>query len=158
MSKRLGARHHVILTVSDLERSSEWYCRVFGLSVVSTHLNVGPPYLHENKYNGLFDLANLAYVVGLTEHAAPVQGPFDARRLGLDHFGLEVPDLADLHDWTRHLDALGIPHSGVVHAPYIDVVNLHDPDGIAIELAVINTDYWVPLVTSALERVAAGSV
>jgi glyoxylase I family protein len=150
MTRRLGQRHHTILTVSDLDRSTEWYCRTFGLTVVSTHLNVGPPYLHDNQYNGLFDLSSLSYVVGLTQHAEPVAGAFDPRRTGLDHFGLEVPDLTALQEWVRHLDDLGIEHSGIVSAPYIDVVNLRDPDGIAIELAVLNMDFWIPLVSSHL--------
>ncbi len=153
MTGRLGSRHHVILTVTDLDRSTEWYCRVLGLTVVSTHLNVGPPYLHDHKYNGLFDLKTLSYVVGLTEHADPLVSTFDERVVGLDHFGIEVPDLDELDAWVRHLDDLGVKHSGVVHAPYIDVVNFRDPDNIAIELCVINTDFWVPLVTSKLAEV-----
>lgn len=155
MPPSLGTRHHAILTVRDLERSSAWYCRVFGLTVVSTHLNVGPPYLHENKYNGLFDLRTVSYVVGLTEHADPVDSTFDERVVGLDHFGIEVPDLAELRAWVRHLDELGIDHSGIVHAPYIDVVNFRDPDGIAIELCVLNEAFWVPLVTATLAAGAA---
>lgn len=150
MSRRLGSRHHVILTVSELGRSTDWYCRVLGLTVVSTHLNVGPPYLHDNKYNGLFDLTTMSYVVGLTEHADPLVGTFDERHVGLDHFGLEVPVLADLHNWAVHLDQLGIEHSGVVAAPYIHTVNFRDPDNIAIELCVINEEFFIPLVTSML--------
>lgn len=150
VSRRLGSRHHVVLTVSDLERSTEWYCRVFGLTVVSTHLNIGPPYLHDNKYNGLFDLSTLSYVVGLTEHAHPLASTFDERHVGLDHLGLEVPDVAGLHEWQKHLDALGIEHSGVVSAPYVTVLNLRDPDNIAIELCVINEEFFAPLVTSVL--------
>ena len=150
MPTRLGQRHHTILTVSDLEHSTDWYCSLFGLTVVSTHVNVGPPYFNENKYNGLFDLTTLSYVVGLTAHADAVVSTFDERRVGLDHFGLEVPTVADLHEWTRRLDSLGIEHTGVVHAPYIDVINLRDPDNIAIELCVVNSDFWVPLVTSKL--------
>lgn len=155
MPGRLATRHHVILTVSDLDRSTEWYCSVLGLTVVSTHVNVGPPYLHDNKYNGLFDLSTLSYVVGLTEHANPLDSRFDERHVGLDHFGIEVPDLTELHVWVQHLDELGIEHSGIVNAPYIDVVNFRDPDNIAIELGVINNDFWVPLVTSKLADAGA---
>jgi catechol 2,3-dioxygenase-like lactoylglutathione lyase family enzyme len=158
MPGRLGTRHHVVLTVTDLDRSSEWYCRLLGLTVVSTHVNVGPPYLHDNKYNGLFDLSTMSYVVGLTQHADPLVSTFDERVIGLDHFGIEVPDLTELHAWVRHLDELGIKHSGIVNAPYIDVVNFRDPDNIAIELCVLNNDFWVPLVTAKLADAAAVSL
>ena len=150
MPVRLGRANHVNLTVSDLARSTEWYCRVLGLTVVSDHENVGPPYFNDNTYNGLFDLTTMSYVVGLIQHRDPVAGPFDERRVGLDHFALEVPERADLDDWVTRLDELGVPHSGVVEAPYAHVVNLRDPDGIALELYVLVMDFWTDLVTRRL--------
>ncbi len=146
MSPSLAGNNHVNLTVSDLERSTEWYCRVFDLTVVSNDENIGPPYFTDVAYNGLFDLATLSYIVGLIQHRDPVPGSFDARRVGLDHFGLQVPEADDLPAWARHLDDLGIAHSGVVHSPYADVISFRDPDGIALELSWSNLDFWVPLV------------
>ena len=144
---RLAGTNHVNLTVTDLQRSTEWYCRTFGLTVVSTDENIGPPYFTDVLYNGLFDLTTLSYVVGLIQHRDPIDDAFDARRPGLDHFGLQVPDAADLQEWVEHLDDLGIPHSGVVHSPYADVISFRDPDGIALELSWTNLEFWVPLVT-----------
>ena len=149
MSPSLAGNNHVNLTVSDLERSTEWYCRVFGLSVVSNAENIGPPYFTDAAYNGLFDLTTLSYIVGLIQHHDPLPGSFDARRVGLDHFGLQVPEADDLPAWAQHLDDLGIAHSGVVHSPYADVINFRDPDNIALELSWTNLDFWVPLVGRA---------
>jgi catechol 2,3-dioxygenase-like lactoylglutathione lyase family enzyme len=91
---RLTGTNHVVLTVSDLDRSTGWYCRVFGLTPVSDHENVGPPYFTDVAYRGLFDLRTTSYVIGLVQHPDGVSGPFDERRLGLDHFGLQVPERA----------------------------------------------------------------
>ncbi len=134
------------LTVSDLKRSSDWYCRILGLTVVSNHENVGPPYFNTDTYNGLFDLTTLSYVVGLVQHPDGLAGDFDERRVGLDHVGFQVPNRSDLDDWVRHLDEQSVPHSGVVAAPYADVVNFRDPDGIALELSVAKMDFWADLV------------
>jgi catechol 2,3-dioxygenase-like lactoylglutathione lyase family enzyme len=149
MAKRLTGTNHVNLTVSDLERSTEWYCRIFGFTVVSDQENTGPPYFSDDLYRGLFDLTTFSYGVGLIQHPDGIEG-FDHRRAGLDHFGLQVPEIDDLHDWVAHLDALGVPHSGVVHALYADVVNFRDPDGIALELSVANEEFWTQLVTKKL--------
>lgn len=151
MSRRLAGTNHVNLTVSDLDRSTDWYCRVFGLTAISNHENIGPPYFTDVAYNGLFDLTTLSYVVALIQHPQVIEG-FDPRRTGLDHFGLQVPDAADLPEWAAHLDEQDVPHSGIVHAPYADVINFRDPDGIALELSAINLDFWTTLVSGFIEQ------
>jgi catechol 2,3-dioxygenase-like lactoylglutathione lyase family enzyme len=79
MPRRLAATNHVNLTVSDLDRSTEWYCRVLGLSVVSTTENIGPPYFTDVTYYGLFDLSTSSYVVGLIQHPDALPDDFDAQ-------------------------------------------------------------------------------
>ena len=150
MPRRLAGTNHVTLTVTDLDRSTEWYCRVFGLTVVSTHENIGPPYFTDVTYRGLFDLTTLSYIVALVQHPQVVEG-FDPRRVGLDHFGLQVPDAADLPEWAAHLDEQGVERSGIVQAPYAEVINFRDPDGIALELSAINHEFWTRLVTSSID-------
>ncbi len=123
MPRRLAGTNHVALTVTDLDRSTEWYCRVFGLTVVSTDENIGPPYFTEVSYRGLFDLTTLSYIVALVQHPQVVEG-FDPCRVGLDHFGLQVPDVADLPEWAAHLDDQGVERSEIVRAPYAHVDQL----------------------------------
>ena len=149
MPTRLAGSNHVNLTVSDLAGSTAWYCRIFGLSVVSTHDNTGSSAFTDVFYNGLFDLSTYSYVVGLIQHRDPIGGTFEPRRLGLDHFALHVPQRSDLDDWVAHLDDNGVPHSGILSAPYADVINFRDPDGIALELSVAKLDFWQPLVLSS---------
>ena len=151
MSARLVGNNHVVLTVADLERSSRWYCEVFGLEVVSNHENVGPPYFTDVRYNGLFDLATFSYVVGLVQHQDGPAGKFDERRAGLDHVGFAVPERADLADWVERLDSLSISHSGITEAPYASAVSFRDPDGIALELNHVKVDFWANLLSSPRE-------
>lgn len=150
MPTRLAGSNHVNLTVADLETSTAWYCRVLNLVVVSDQTNIGPPYFTDVAYHGLFDPTTWSYVVGLIQHPAAIPGPFDERRAGLDHVGFAVPTRSDLDDWARHLDAQGVMHSGVVSAPYAQAINFRDPDNIALELSVINGDFWLSLVEKVL--------
>ena len=149
MPVRLTGSNHVNLTVRDLEASTAWYCRVLGLTPVSNSDNIGPPYFTDVLYRGLFDLATLSYVIGLIQHRDPLDEAFDARRVGLDHIGFQVPEAGDLEDWARHLDEQEVGHSGIVRAPYATVISFRDPDGIALELSAIEMDFWLPLVGQA---------
>ena len=149
MPARLAGNNHVNLTVSDLQRSTSWYCRVLGLVVVSNQTSIGPPYFTDVAYNGLFDPTTWSYVIGLIQHPVGLPGSFDERRVGLDHFGLQVPERADLDDWATRLDEHDVSHSGIVNAPYAEVISFRDPDGIALELSFTKLDFWAGLVVQA---------
>jgi glyoxylase I family protein len=148
---RLTARHnginHVVLTVSDLDRSTAWYCDLFDLSVVSTEENIGPPYFTDVRYRGLFDLDTMSYVIGLAEHRDGSPPTFDATRIGLDHCGFGVAQRVDLDDWVGRLDDRQIPHSGIIDALYATVVSFRDPDGIALELSFVRFEFWGDLIS-----------
>jgi len=62
--------------------------------------------------------------------------PFSELRIGLDHLELLVDDRGDLDEWTEHLDAHGVVHSGVKFAPASKsaMVTFRDPDNIQLEL------------------------
>lgn len=149
MAARLTGTNHVALTVTDLDRSSAWYCDLLGLTVVSNDKNVGPPYFSDVRYHGLFDLTTFSYVIALHEHPGGSDGSFDARRVGLDHIGFHVPERSDLDEWIARLDERKIEHSGLVEAPYATVVSFRDPDDIALELTHVNLDFWVNLFGEA---------
>jgi catechol 2,3-dioxygenase-like lactoylglutathione lyase family enzyme len=150
MAARLVGTNHVALCVTDVDRSADWYCELLGLTVVSNERNVGPPYFTDVRYRGLFDLTTLTYVIALHEHPQGAQGPFDPRHLGLDHIGFSVPEREDLDDWVSRLDAKGVPHSGIIEAPYATVVPFRDPDDIALELIHPKVDFWAGLVNGVL--------
>lgn len=145
---RLARSNHVNLTVTDLERSVNWYCEVLGLIVAADETTVEPATDAAIRYRSLFDPETMSYVVGLIQHPDGDGSRFDERRTGLDHFAVHVPEATDLEDWARHLDEVGIEHSGIKRAPYEDVITLRDPDDIQLEICWPNTPWWTQHLTT----------
>jgi len=116
---------HVALTVTDLGRSVPWYEALFG----------SKPVLDEDT--GPF--RHVVWLVGGTLvglHQFPDQtagGPFDERRVGLDHLAFACANRKDLQDWEVRLNQLGIANGGVVDASYGSGLSFRDPDNIALE-------------------------
>lgn len=117
---------HVDLSVSDVDASAEWYCRILGLR--NLHRSVlehrtGVVLLHEAT--GL--------IVGLNQHdVAPIER-FDERNLGLDHIGFGVTDRDELDEWEARLAELGVEHSPVADTPVGSALVFRDPDNIQLE-------------------------
>jgi catechol-2,3-dioxygenase len=123
---RFNGVAHVSLTVSDLERSREWYGRVFGWQCVMEGAGEGAKFA--------VGAVPGAPLVGLQEHAATGSELFDPNRVGLDHLALAVDSPEELDSWEHRLTDLGVTHDAVEHTPYGHVLNLKDPDGIALEI------------------------
>lgn len=96
---------HIDLTVTDVERSVQWWEEVMGFKLVAQSETPGYKVWNVVHPSGL--------AIGLMTHSNPVTDRFDERAVGLDHFALRVPDRAALEAWVMHLDDLGIEHSGV---------------------------------------------
>lgn len=117
---------HVALTVSDLGRSVAWYQRLFDAEPVLDE-DTGP-YHHVVWMLG-------GTLLGLHQHSKPASTePADELRPGLDHVAFACPDRAALEAWAERLDALDIPHGGIVDAPYGSGLSFRDPDNIPLEL------------------------
>src|SRR6266511_2596143 len=58
---------------------------------------------------------------------------FSEFRVGLDHVSFGCADRAELQNWARRLDELGVEHGGIKDASYGSGVSFRDPDGIALE-------------------------
>ena len=127
--------HHFSPTVSDVEKSADFYSRVFGLERLPATF---PHHAdEEGGYAVLLLDPRTGLFIGLHTHRAHVDGAFDERRTGLDHLAWGVAEHGDLDTWTAWLDELGIEHSGVIDKgdpiPYSTVV-FRDPDNIQLEL------------------------
>lgn len=127
--------HHFSPTVSDVERSADWYARVFGLERLP---RVAPHHGdEEGGYAVLLVDPRSGLLFGLHHHAQLEPGEFDERRVGLDHIGWGVEGREELEAWAHWLDSLGVPHSGIIDkdgpAPY-SVIVFRDPDNIQLEL------------------------
>jgi len=126
--------HHFSPTVSDVERSADWYSRVFGLQRLERE-----PRHHHDEGGGyavlLVDPAT-GLLIGLHHHSGFHGGSFDERRAGLDHIAWGVASRDDLNAWAQWLTALNVEHSGVINmttANYSCIV-LRDPDNIQLEI------------------------
>lgn len=118
---------HVAVTVRDLSVSTPWYRALIGAD----------PVLDEDTDAGfhhtVFALDN-GTLFGLHQHsAAPSAEPFSEHNVGLDHVAFGCVSRAELENWARRLDDLGIDNGGVVDAHYGSGLSFRDPDGITLE-------------------------
>jgi glyoxylase I family protein len=115
---------HVQLQVRDVAASERWYTAVFGMD----RLAADP----DGTYVALRHPPSRVVIV--LSRRGDVAGDESA----LDHLAFGVRDEVELREWADHLASLGIEHPGV--APELDnlTLQLHDPDGISIELVTRN--------------------
>jgi glyoxylase I family protein len=119
--------HHVTLTVTDPERSAQWYEALLGPAAVVRR--EGPTWVRVRLQwpTGL--------IIGLTRHEgkADPADRFDHTRVGLDHVGLDCGSEAEVRAWLARLDELGVGHGPLEDVPYGWAVTARDPDDIPIE-------------------------
>ncbi len=120
------AVHHVALTVTDLESSARWYERLLD----------SKPVLDEEAggfYHKVYALGGTLF--GLHSHSATDASDRHSEfRPGLDHVSFGVANRAELEQWEKRLDELGISHGGIVDAHYGSGLSFRDPDNITLEL------------------------
>ena len=123
----ITALHHVAVTVSDIEVSGPWYRALIGADpVLDEHTDGGFRHLVWAFGNGT--------LFGIHQHDRAISpGEFTEFRAGLDHVGFGCETRAELQQWARRLDDLGIAHGGVVDAHYGSGLSFRDPDGVALE-------------------------
>ena len=135
----VGPIHHLRLTVTDLNRSREFYTQVLSFQVA---VEAPPPADHPE--HGLVDealqggivLINGNMLMGLRP-AAPSGDQFSENRVGLDHLSFSVSSRADLERAVKILDAWDVPHGEIKDlgsAFGLCVLAFRDPDNIQIEL------------------------
>lgn len=130
---RIHGFTHVSLSVADLDRSLAFYRDLLHL-----------PVLAEPFEGTAFAGREAMLVVGrgalcLQEHRENGGERFDPARTGLDHLAFAVDGVASLHGLATRLTDAGVPHSGVKPiAGYGQFVEVRDPDGIQVELHVLD--------------------
>lgn len=124
---------HVRLTVTDIERSRQFYESVFGWPVL-VEVPENADDATRNRlgflYGGvIYDLGGA--LLGLR----PVsEDRFDEDRTGLDHIAFRIGTKSELDDAATHLDELGIAHEPVKDIGPTYILEFRDPDNIALEL------------------------
>lgn len=122
-----GAVNHIALTVTDRDRSREFYVNVLGFQFI---MEFGPKYL----------LSNNSVILALNPAPDPARAikndRFDESRIGLDHVSFNVASHADLEDAVKVFDERGISHGEIkdLGGLGIYVLAFRDPDNIQVEL------------------------
>ena len=116
---------HVAVTVSDINRSRDWYNTLLGSKPLLDE-DTGPFHHVVWRMGGT--------LLGIHQHAGkPVEGPASEFAAGLDHIGFGCASRAELEQWEARLNELGITHGGIVDAPYGSGLSFRDPDNIPLE-------------------------
>jgi glyoxylase I family protein len=125
--------HHVRLTVTDIERSRQFYENVFGWPVALEVPDDADEHTRETLwflYNGvIYHTGDM--LVGLRPVGAD---GFDENRTGLDHLAFRLGTKAELDDAADHLDGLGIAHEPIKDIGAMYILEFRDPDSVALEL------------------------
>ncbi|OBI88113.1 VOC family protein [Mycobacterium asiaticum] len=124
---------HVRLTVTDIERSRQFYESVFDWPVL---IEI-PENADEKLRNRLgFLFGGVIYDMGggLLGLRPVATDRFDENRVGLDHLAFRVASKDELDAAATHLDELGIAHGPLKDIGPSYILEFRDPDNIALEL------------------------
>lgn len=122
------AVHHLTLTVSDLQRSCEFYSAVLGFQVA---VDLGYRYIMSN--------GKALMAISLPPDGKKAQNGdrFNENRIGLDHISFSVDSRADMEEALSLLDQKGVEHGEIRDLGPdlgIYVMAFRDPDHIQLEL------------------------
>jgi catechol 2,3-dioxygenase-like lactoylglutathione lyase family enzyme len=122
------AVHHLTLTVSDLQRSCEFYSSLLGFQVA---VDMGYRYIMSNGK------ALLAITLPSDTKQAHNDDAFSENRIGLDHVSFSVDSRPELEDAVALMDQKGVSHGEIRDLGAdlgIYVLAFRDPDHIQLEL------------------------
>ncbi|OBK26750.1 VOC family protein [Mycobacterium asiaticum] len=124
---------HVRLTVTDIERSRQFYESVFDWPVL---IEI-PENADEKLRSRLgFLFGGVIYDMGggLLGLRPVATDRFDENRVGLDHLAFRVATKDELETAATHLDELGVAHGPIKDIGPSYILEFRDPDNIALEL------------------------
>lgn len=131
------AVHHVALTVTDLEVSTDWYERLLDAEPVIDEDVPALPGHHKGFHHTVFVLPS-GIILALHAHQDTDRAHrFDELRPGLDHIGFSCVDHAELERLQARLDEMGIDHGGIATDELGHGLSFRDPDNVALE-------FWAP--------------
>src|SRR5688572_16460218 len=90
--------YHLGHTVCDVDRSEEWYGKVFGFQRAFVE-----PHKEGNGYAVVMSIPGTAIFVGLDKHDGHQGEQFAEHRTGLDHLAYGVARREDLDTWVERL-------------------------------------------------------
>ena len=120
--------HHLSLSVSDLDKSTEWYQQVLGLDVAAQIEGEG---FRRTRLRA----PGSGVTLTLTRHEQQSGDTFDERRPGMDHVALQVSSADEVKALKDRFAELGVNHSQVkASSGGTAMITLRDPDNIQVEV------------------------
>jgi glyoxylase I family protein len=117
---------HLVLVVSDIGRTREFYSKIFGEPA------------RQNERSLVYPIGKTRLFLVLPHGTLPENDVFSPNRIGLEHFAIGIGSVEELTEVEKVLNAGGIVHSGI----HIDSnskrekIWLNDPDKIRIEFFI----------------------
>ena len=118
---------HVSLSVTDLDRSEQFYTEILGLQRLA-----------DFGYVRILIQRQTSLMVALVRHDGSDGGPFTELTTGLDHLGFAVSSRAELVEWERRFELCGVEYTPIRDMEFGYHLNFRDPDNIALELSASN--------------------
>ena len=129
MSIKTNGIHHIVITVSDLDRAKAFYMSLLGFTHVT---DLGPDRV-------LLTTGSVMLAIGLPPDPSQAidNDRFNENRVGLDHISFSVESRAELETAVNLFDQHNVPHGEITdlrpNAPVIFLA-FRDPDNIQLEL------------------------
>ena len=117
---------HIDLSVSNVEKSADWYCEVMGLRRLRRAE-------FDNRVMIVLRHDATGLIIGLNQHSTATINRFDERNIGLDHVGFGVAERDELEAWEARLASLDVAHSAVTDTASGTALVFRDPDNIQLE-------------------------
>lgn len=124
---------HVRLTVTDIDRSREFYEALFGWPIAA---EVPEDADAQTREDMAFLFGGVLYQVGdqLLGLRPVATDRFEEDRVGLDHLSFAVSSRDVLQDAASLLEERGVEHEAVKDIGSAWILEFRDPDNIALEL------------------------
>lgn len=124
-----GGVNHLAVFARDLEKTADFYSRVLGMPVVSVTANRDEPQsTHMNV-----DMGNgMSFAFFDFPHVDRIQIPIEEGIGGMMHVAIDISE-ARYQEVQARLTAEGIPAQRINNSVY-----LKDPNGMTIELGIVN--------------------
>jgi glyoxylase I family protein len=125
----LAGYSHLSLSVTNLDRSTDWYCWNLGFEVIARVEGDG---FVRNRLRQ----PDAGITLTLTAHEGNEGDAFDERRTGMDHVSFVVPSVDDIHAFKRRFEKQGVEHSDVkaTAGGAGGMITFRDPDNIQLEV------------------------
>ena len=115
---------HVALSVHDIDKSADWYARLFDMTLVAEFDEPAPMKIF---------MTPTGQAIDLRQDPDVADDAFTQTRVGLDHVGFVCGSRGELDSWLDRLRSHGVTESGIQESPFGWHLNFRDPDEIPLE-------------------------